>query len=150
MGSIPITRSNPSQVQPKTAKTVCDHGRINKSGRSGARAWTCHLTHRRHHHRTDDAETQTYRTLLPSDNGAVGTVGLDFSQVLTSTATVTDKLLVEFGSADTLFTNALALTVKMSTKLALSVGYNIQDNSKPPAPLKRLDEFGTLNLVYSF
>jgi len=30
------------------------------------------------------------------------------------------------------------------------VGYNIQDNTKPPASLKKLDTLETVNLVYSF
>jgi putative salt-induced outer membrane protein YdiY len=46
--------------------------------------------------------------------------------------------------------NALAVAVKISTKLALSVGYALQDNTKPPAGLKRVDSLETLNLVYSF
>jgi putative salt-induced outer membrane protein YdiY len=40
--------------------------------------------------------------------------------------------------------------VKISTKLALSAGYALQDNTKPPAGLKRVDTLETLNLVYSF
>jgi len=40
--------------------------------------------------------------------------------------------------------------VKISTKLALSVGYTVQDNTKPPAGLKRVDTLETVNLVYSF
>ena len=63
---------------------------------------------------------------------------------------MSDKLLVESGSNDTLVTNTLALAVKISTKLALSVGYNVQNNSNPPAGLKKLDSLETLNLVYSF
>jgi putative salt-induced outer membrane protein YdiY len=42
-----------------------------------------------------------------------------------------------------------ALAVKISTKLALSVGYNIQDNTKPPANLKKLDTL-EINPAYSF
>jgi putative salt-induced outer membrane protein YdiY len=49
-----------------------------------------------------------------------------------------------------LFTNDLALAVKMSTKLALSLGYSIKDNSTPPAGLKKLDTVASANLVYSF
>jgi putative salt-induced outer membrane protein YdiY len=30
------------------------------------------------------------------------------------------------------------------------VGYNIQDNTKPPANLKKLDTLETINLVDSF
>jgi hypothetical protein len=81
---------------------------------------------------------------------AVITAGLMYSQALTSTMTLSDKFMVESGSSDTLLTNTLALTVKMSTKLALSLGYNTQDNSKPPAGLKKLDSLETFNLVYSF
>jgi putative salt-induced outer membrane protein YdiY len=44
----------------------------------------------------------------------------------------------------------LALTVKMSDKLALSVGYGVKDNTKPPAPLKRIDTVTSVNLVFGF
>ena len=90
------------------------------------------------------------RTLEPAEGSAVGTFAATYSQTLSSTTTLSDKLLVESGSTDTLITNALALAVKISTKLALSVGYNIQDNTKPPANLKKLDTLETVNLVYSF
>jgi putative salt-induced outer membrane protein len=90
------------------------------------------------------------RTFEPSTGGIIGTAGVTYSQALSSTVTLSDKLLVEFGSNDTLTTNALALAVKMSTKLALSVGYGIQNNSSPPAGLKKLDSTETINLVYAF
>jgi putative salt-induced outer membrane protein len=90
------------------------------------------------------------RTPGPADGSAVGTFGVTYSQAVSSTTTLSDKLLVESGSTDTLITNALALAVKISTKLALSVGYNIQDNTKPPSNLKKLDTLQTINLVYSF
>jgi putative salt-induced outer membrane protein len=92
----------------------------------------------------------TSRTLLPSENGVVETFGLNYSQAFTKTTTLTDKLLVETGSNDTLITNTLTVAVKVSTKLALSVGYNIQDNTSPPGGVKKLDELETINLVYSF
>jgi putative salt-induced outer membrane protein len=92
----------------------------------------------------------TSRVLLPSENSVIGTLGVNYSQALTSTTTLSDKLLVNAGSIDTLVTNSLALAVKISTKLALSVGYNIQDNTKPPDGLKKLDTLETVNLVYSF
>ena len=47
-------------------------------------------------------------------------------------------------------TNTLALAVKISGKLALSLGYNIQNNSNPPPGRKKLDSLETVNLVYSF
>jgi len=48
---------------------------------------------------------------------------------------------VESGSQDTLVTNTLALAVKVSAKLALSVGYALQDNTNPPAGLQKLDRW---------
>ena len=69
------------------------------------------------------------RTLGAQSGGVVGTAGVLYSQALTSSTTLTDKLLVEAGSSDTLVSNALALGVKISTKLSLSVGYAIQNNT---------------------
>jgi putative salt-induced outer membrane protein len=90
------------------------------------------------------------RTLLPSQNGIAETAAVNYSQALTSTATLSDKLAVTASSANTLVTNTLAVAVKISTKLALSAGYTLQDNTKPPAGLKRVDTLETLNLVYAF
>jgi putative salt-induced outer membrane protein len=90
------------------------------------------------------------RTPEGVQSGAIGTLGVNYAQALSSTTTLTDKLLVEAGSLDTLVTNNLAVAVKISTKLALSVGYTVQDNTKPPAGLKRIDTLETVNLVYAF
>lgn len=98
----------------------------------------------------NDAGEVISRQLQPTESGAIGTVGVNYSQALTGTTTLTDKLLVESGAADTLVTNALAVAVKISTKLAVSVGYTIQDNTKPPAGAVKMDRLATLNLVYAF
>lgn len=99
---------------------------------------------------TTNANGSITRTLEPSEGSAIGTFGVNYSQALSGNTTLTDKLLVESGSDDTLINNALALAVKVSTKLALSVGYAIQDNTKPPPGIKKQDRLETLNLVYSF
>jgi putative salt-induced outer membrane protein len=98
------------------------------------------------------ADTGAVISRIPqaTTNEAVITAGLDYSQALTSTTTLTNKFLMEAGSSDTLYNDALALAVKVSTKLALSLGYTLQDNTKPPAGLKKLDTVETINLVYSF
>ncbi|MDE2304709.1 MAG: DUF481 domain-containing protein [Gammaproteobacteria bacterium] len=98
----------------------------------------------------DAAGVVIARTPLPSERNAVATAGLDYAHTLTATTSITDKLLVESGAADTLMTNALALAVKINAKLALSLGYNVQDNTKPPAGLRKIDTLETVNLVYSF
>jgi putative salt-induced outer membrane protein YdiY len=38
----------------------------------------------------------------------------------------------------------------MSTRLALSLGYSLQDNTKPPAGLKKIDSVETANVVFAF
>ena len=90
------------------------------------------------------------RTPLDATGEAIGTVGVDFSHAFTKTTVFTNKFLMEAGSSDTLLHDDLALTVKMSDKLALSVGYGITDNTKPPAPLKKLDTVASVNLVFGF
>jgi putative salt-induced outer membrane protein len=90
------------------------------------------------------------RALQPVQNYAIATAGVDYEHKLTDTTTLSDKFLVNAGGENTLFTNALALAVKVSTKLALSLGYNIQDNTHAPPGIKSLDTTETINLVYAF
>jgi putative salt-induced outer membrane protein len=92
----------------------------------------------------------TARIRQDSEGNAVATAGLDFLQVLTSTTTLTNKLLVESGSDNTSLHNDLALSVKVSNKIAVSLGYSVQNNSSPPAGLKKLDTIATANIVVSF
>jgi len=102
-------------------------------------------------------------TITKADNGevisrdpgdasgnAIGTVGVDFSHAFTKTTVFTNKFLAESGSDNTLLHDELAVTVKMSDRLALSVGYGIADNTKPPAPLKKLDTVASVNVVFGF
>jgi putative salt-induced outer membrane protein len=90
------------------------------------------------------------RTPLEATGDPIATAGVDFSHAFTKTTVFTNKFLMEAGSSNTLLRDDLALTVKMSDKLALSVGYGIKDNTKPPAPLKKLDTVASVNLVFGF
>jgi putative salt-induced outer membrane protein len=92
----------------------------------------------------------TGRELQDTSGEAIGTAGLDFSHAFTKTTVLTNKFLTEAGSDNTLLHDEIALAVKMSDKLALSVGYAITDNTKPPPGIKDLDTVATVNLVYSF
>jgi putative salt-induced outer membrane protein len=98
----------------------------------------------------DDSGAVISRTPLDATGEAIATAGVDFSHSFTKTTVFTNKFLVESGSSDTLLHDDIALTVKMSDKLALSVGYGITDNTKPPAPLKKLDTLASVNVVFSF
>lgn len=92
----------------------------------------------------------TGRTRLASEGDAVLTAGLDLDHAFTATTSLSNRFLVEAGSGNTLFTDSLALAVKMSDKLALSLGVNVQHNTQPPAGLKHRDVVETINLVYAF
>jgi len=95
---------------------------------------------------------------VPGDatGDAILTGGLDYLHKFSATTVFTNKFYFESGKSDTLLKDNLALTVKMSDKLAMSVGYGITDNTKPPAqapgaaPLKKLDTITTLNVVFAF
>ncbi|MGH8254076.1 MAG: DUF481 domain-containing protein [Steroidobacteraceae bacterium] len=76
--------------------------------------------------------------------------GLDYSRVLTATTNIVNKFHLESGSDNTLLSNFSGIEVKMSNKLALSVGLDVQHNTKPPAPRKKTDTVTTVNLVYAF
>lgn len=99
-----------------------------------------------------DPDTGDVRSRTPEDatGEAIATVGVDYAHHFSQSTMLTNKFLAEYGSDDTLAHDEIALTVKMSTKLALSVGYAFTDNSKPPPPLKKVDTVTTVNLVYAF
>jgi putative salt-induced outer membrane protein len=92
----------------------------------------------------------TERVLHDASGEAIGTAGVDFSHSFNKSTVLTDKFLMEAGASNTLLHDDIALTVKMSQKLALSVGYGITDNTHPPATLKKLDTVATVNLVFAF
>ncbi len=92
----------------------------------------------------------TSRELQDATGEAIGTLGVDFSHALTKTTVVTDKFLMEAGSDNTLLHDEVAVNVKMSEKLALSVGYGVTDNTNPPPTIKKVDTVTTVNLVFSF
>jgi putative salt-induced outer membrane protein len=90
------------------------------------------------------------RTPGEAQGEAIGTFGLDYTHSFNKSTTFSNKLLIESGSLNTNINEQLALAVKMSEKLALSVGYGIIDNTKPAPPTKKLDTVATVNLVFAF
>ncbi len=99
----------------------------------------------------DDSGAVVSRTPTKDATGeAIATLGADYAHKFSPSTTLTNKFLMEYGSSDTLAHDEIALTVKMSNSLALSVGYAITDNSKPPPPLKKVDTVTTVNLVFAF
>jgi putative salt-induced outer membrane protein len=98
-----------------------------------------------------DPDGVVYSRVLHDATGeAIGTAGLDFSHSFNKTTVLTNKFLVESGSDNTMIHDEIALTVKMSDKLALSIGYGITNNSSPPPTIQKLDTVATVNLVFAF
>jgi putative salt-induced outer membrane protein len=99
----------------------------------------------------DDTGAVVQRIAAADSSGeAIATVGADYSHKFNAVTTLSNKFLLEYGSDDTLAHDEIALTVKMSPALALSVGYTITDNSNPAAGLKKVDTLTTVNLVFGF
>jgi putative salt-induced outer membrane protein len=83
-----------------------------------------------------------------SDSQAVFRGTLDLDHKFTATTSLVDKFIVEAGSENTFLQNDIALQVKMTSVLALAVGYSVRHNTDPPAGFKKTDGLTTINLVY--
>ena len=96
----------------------------------------------------------TARYPQDTTRSGIGTAEVDFMHKFSSTTTLTDKYYMEAGAGNTMLQNNLQLAVKMTTKLALAVGYQVIDNTNPPPgsrpPLKKVDQLTTVNLQYAF
>ena len=82
------------------------------------------------------------------ETDAAGNARVQFEHALTDTAKILNLLQVESGRNNTLTQNELALQVQMNKTLALSLGFNVRNNSKPPGEQKGTDTLTTVNLVY--
>lgn len=95
-----------------------------------------------------DSEEVIDRIDGEASNRGVVTGGINFEHALTPNTKILNKFLVEAASDNTFLQNVLALQVSMSDRLALSVGYELRENTSPPPDQHRLDSLTTLNLVY--
>jgi putative salt-induced outer membrane protein len=98
----------------------------------------------------DNSTAVSGRIYGDTEGDAIGTLGIDFLHAFNKSTILTDKMIAESGKSNTSLKNDLALTVKMSTKLALSLGYGVLYNTAPVGDLKKLDQITTVNLQYSF
>jgi putative salt-induced outer membrane protein len=82
------------------------------------------------------------------DSDLVGNGAFTFEHSFNNATKVLDSLLVESGKTNTLTKNDLALQVKMTRVLAISLGVSVRYNSFPQDGLKKTDTLSTVNLVY--
>jgi len=85
-----------------------------------------------------------------SASDGVGTVGLDYSQQITKTTKLVDRLAIQAGGQNTAVANDFSIAVNMTQALALSFGFGVRYNSQPSVGSKSTDELTTINLVYAF
>lgn len=85
----------------------------------------------------------------PSRVNALAWIGsADLRHAFNASTTLLDKLSVEATSSNTFAQNEIAVEVKMSSKLALAVAYQVRYNTDPPPAFKKTDTLTTINIVY--
>ena len=82
------------------------------------------------------------------ESDIVGNGAVELEHALTDSTKILAKITAESGKSNTLSRGDLALQVKMTQLLAISVGLNAINNSNPPVGLKETDTLTTLNFVY--
>ena len=88
------------------------------------------------------------RTELETESDAVFDAGVTFEHSFNQYTKLLAGANVDSGKQNTLTTANVALQVKMSNRLALAVGYQLTNNSKPPAGSGPRDTLTTVSLVY--
>lgn len=85
-----------------------------------------------------------------TETGAVARGDVNFEHALTDTTKVLDRFTIESGSSNTFLQNELALQVKMSDKLALSLAYSVRHNTEVEDGVAKTDQLTTANVVVAF
>ena len=88
------------------------------------------------------------RIVGPRESDLVGNGAFTFEHSFNDATKVLDSLLLESGDTNTSTKNDLALQVKMTRVLAISLGVSVRYNSLPQDGLKKTDTLSTVNLVY--
>jgi len=86
----------------------------------------------------------------PVEHEVVGRGLISWKWQFTANTKLEDTLLVEAGSKNKYYQNDLGLSVSMTKKLALKLGYQVRYNSNAPIGTKSTDQLYTTNLVYNF
>ncbi|MGN6092181.1 MAG: DUF481 domain-containing protein [Luteibacter jiangsuensis] len=95
-----------------------------------------------------NAVSETYKPDAESEVVGRGLVNAKYR--LTDNTALEDTLLVEAGSKNQYYQNDIGLSVSMTKKMALKVGYQIRYNSDTQPGTQSTDKLTTTNLVYNF
>ncbi|TBR35923.1 MULTISPECIES: DUF481 domain-containing protein [Dyella] len=86
----------------------------------------------------------------PTESEVVGRGLINYKYRLTDNTALEDTLLVEAGSKNQYYQNDIGLSVSMTKKMALKLGYQVRYNSDTQPGTKNTDTLMTTNLVYNF
>src|SRR5690349_17584886 len=93
---------------------------------------------------------QTVEVRQPTESEVVGRGLINFKYRLTDNTAFEDTLLVEAGSKNKYYQNDAGLSVSMTKKLALKLGFQVRYNSDTQPGTQSTDTLTTTNLVYNF
>ncbi len=97
----------------------------------------------------DDAGAVTQRIPGERTTDAVANGALSYEHAFNSSTKLIEAFLVESGESNTLLKDSISLQVKMSSSLAVALGWQINRNSSQPAGvISRTDTLATANIVY--
>jgi putative salt-induced outer membrane protein len=85
-----------------------------------------------------------------SQSEAVGRGLVNYKYRFTANTALEDTLLLEAGSKNKYYQNDIGVSVSMTRKMALKVGYQVRYNSDVQPGTKHTDTLMTTNLVYNF
>ena len=94
--------------------------------------------------------TQTVKVRQDTVSEAVGRGLINYKYRLTDNTAVEDTLLIEAGSDNKYYQNDIGLSVSMTRKMALKLGYQVRYNSDVQPGTENTDTLLTTNLVYNF
>ena len=96
------------------------------------------------------ADGSIIRTRQDSESEPVARGLINFKYRLTGNTALEDTLLMEAGTKNKYYQNDIGLSVSMTKKLAVKLGYQVRYNSDVQVGIKNTDTLATTNLVYNF
>jgi len=97
-----------------------------------------------------DGTTSIVKTRQDTVGEAVGRGLINYKYRLTDNTAVEDTLLIEAGTDNKYYQNDIGLSVSMTKKMALKLGYQVRYNSDVQPGTQSTDSLVTTNLVYNF
>jgi len=92
----------------------------------------------------------TSRVKLGAQSAALVQADIKYQHDFNKSTKITEELKANYQSLNAFLQDDLALVVSMTTKLSLSVAFELRHNSAPPVGSKPDDTQSTVNLVYAF